>query len=325
MTQQLTLFNLQDVCSVTHQPSAKSSQIKWSYSRRSLLEQCPRRYYYQYYGATKRTANTDSHKQTLHLLNKLSNRYLRIGEIAHLVIRTYLTRQQQGEEWTLNRVLRWAQSIYHRDLEYSRQYKQKNLPSFQSSSNNLPAILLEFYYGFDNAEVLWAESEEQLLTALTNFIKSPEFAPLRTGGSQANALIEKRISLKKEHFSIGGQIDLAYPDNDRFAIADWKIGGASGGNDSLQLLSYAFWVREKFSYASDSIDLYQAHLASNQVSPFVVHDKEILRTKARIIQDLEKMRTIDNYGRNGIAEAFTPCGQPRVCNLCPFQESCPKE
>ena len=322
MNAQLELFDAPPGGSPALVSEKKPALLSWSYSRREALEQCPRRYYYQYYGSHSRLAKTEPQKPPLQFLKKLSNRYLRPGEIVHLVIRTYLKRLRQGEAWSLERLLSWARDMYRRDLAYSQRYQPGGpLPEEQYP----PVLLLEFYTGIDNAEELWAESETRLVAALTNFVESPRFAHFRAGGCQNSALVEKRITVKTPHFSLTGQMDLAYPDLGRVMIVDWKIGSSSGGGDSLQLLSYALAAMQKFRCQPEQIDLCRVHLADNEVVPFLVGEKEIVRARARILQDVERMQALDGYGRDAVSQAFTPCGQPRICALCPFQKICPKE
>ena len=104
--------------------------MQWSYSRRSLLEQCPRAYYYQYYGANKRTAKAEPLKDHLHFLKSLTNRHLRSGDIVHLVIRTYLNSLQRKDIWDVSRVLDWARQIFQNDYSYSSAYS--NPKSFKT-------------------------------------------------------------------------------------------------------------------------------------------------------------------------------------------------
>ena len=296
--------------------------MEWSYTRRATLERCLRWYYYQYYGANARTAKTEPYKETLRFLKTLRNRPLRTGEIVHLIVRTYLTRLQQGEVWSLERLLHWAQDISRRDVAYSKQYQRREQ---MPDGPYPPALLLEFYYGFEDPEALWEASATRLAVALTNFATHPGFAHFHAAGGRAGTLIEKRFSVRENHFSMRGQIDLAYPEDGRVVVADWKVGSSHGSDDSLQLLSYVLGVQQAFPCSPDKVDLYRVHLADNMLLPFVVGDKEMQRARARIIQDVEKMQALDHYGRNAVSQAFTPCGQPRVCALCPFQQICPKE
>jgi hypothetical protein len=82
---------------------------------------------------------------------------------------------------------------------------------------------------------------------------------------------------------------------------------------------------DKLQCAPEDIDLYRVQLHSGVASHFEMGRKQILRTRARIIQDVEWMKALDEYGRNAAAEVFTPCGQWRICAMCPFQALCPKE
>lgn len=246
---------------------------------------------------------------------------MRIGHILHLVISAYLKKLREGEAWTPDRVLGWAQDIYRRDREYSL------TNSYNSSSSNgyNPVLLLEFYHGFEDAEELYVESEQRLLKGIRNFMTSELFAPFQSRGAQADAAIEKQIRLKIANLTMRGQIDLAYPDDRGISICDWKLGGTDGSGSSLQLLSYAWWALDQYQCQPSDITIYKAHLGENELSSFAVSDKELQRARARIIQDAEKMHELDAYGRSGVTEAFTPCGQLRICALCPFQEVCPKE
>lgn len=321
MSEQLELFDQRGGLPIEHTSEGEPILAEWSYSRREVLERCPRWYYYQYYGANARTARAEPQKQTLRFLKTLSSRHQRVGDIVHRVIRTYLTRLREGEAWSLERVLRWARDIYRRDVAYSRHYRRGEPPPDDSY---VPVLLLEFYYAFENAEELQEVAEGRLLAALAHFVTSPEFAHFRAGGCKAEAIVERRVSLRTNSFSLRGQIDLAYPDDGRVVVVDWKTGGANGVDDSLQLLSYALGAMQEFTCAPSSIDLYRVHLADNTVSRFGVREQDVRRAKARILQDGEKMQALEGYGRSAVADAFTPCGQPRACALCPFQEICPQ-
>ena len=57
------------------------NRITWSYSRRGAFEQCPRRYFYQYYAAAKRGSYLKDAGQRVRFLKGLSNRHLRAGAL----------------------------------------------------------------------------------------------------------------------------------------------------------------------------------------------------------------------------------------------------
>ncbi|NJO93345.1 MAG: PD-(D/E)XK nuclease family protein [Hydrococcus sp. RM1_1_31] len=143
---------------------------------------------------------------------------------------------------------------------------------------------VELYYEFENVHQLLSETETQLLLALTNFVESPTFNSLRTVFSQSQAFVEKGISVKERNLSFGGKIDFAYEDKNKLNIVDWKLGGTSESQDTLQLISYALLVSEEFGYAPGRIDLHQAHLASNQISSFCIGENDLLRSKISLFK-----------------------------------------
>ena len=302
--------------------SDKSAFSEWSYSRRGVLEQCARKYYYQYYGPSLKKSNNDPEKENLRFLKQLQNRHLRTGSLLHLVIRTYLKKLQQGEQWSLDWLLNWARKMYWADLEYSREYENgTGIPAGDHS----PTLLLEFYYDLPDAESICVEAGKRMVTALTNFVESQNFAQFRDGACQISAQIEKPIRLKESHFTLRGTVDLIYWEDDRVVIVDWKIGSAGNSDDSLQTLAYAWWAKREFAIPVDHITLHRVHLADNIISTFNVTERDLKRTKAKILQDLAQMQTAHRFGQQWTADAFTPYAQPKVCALCQFQGICPKE
>lgn len=302
--------------------SKKPTQLKWSFSKRGMLEQCPRRYYYHYYGSNKNIAKNDLQKENLRFLKKLQNRHLRTGDILHYIIRWYLKKFQEGEHLSLDWLLQWALNDFRKDVKFSQQYKRGTLLSDEEYPPNL---LLEFYYGQSDAESLCIESEERIIKALTNFVKSQTFSQFREGVADPSALIEESVRMKNDYFALSGKVDLAYRKNDKFVIVDWKTRGSNSSDDSLQMLAYALWAKQKFECPLDTITLHRVYLEDGIFSTFHVGEKDITRVETRILQDLERMQEADNYGKRGLVEAFTPCAQPKICELCQFQEICPKE
>lgn len=305
------------------QPVAESRLNVWSYSRREVFEKCQRLYYYQYYGASSRTAKADPQKAQLRFLKDISNRYMRAGDIMHWAISCSLkARAKKGREWSQNFLIEFARKRFQEDLSFSRGYKNGTpLPAEMSA----PVLLMELYYGLEDAEERCGEVEEKMVRALQSFQAVAEYVPFRAGVDGDEAKIESPVSVKHQGVSLRGKVDLAFSQTGRATVVDWKMGEGDGGADSLQLLFYAMWAMQAFTCPSDQVDLVKAHLGSGTVSRFEFGSKAILRAKARISQDVERMRSVDEYGRNGVVEAFTPCGQERVCAGCVFRGVCPKE
>lgn len=290
---------------VSQSEVTSSSKIEWSYSRRSLLERCPRRYYYQYYGSTARTARSEPQKETLRFLRGLSNRYLLAGRILHLAIREYFNKLSCGAGWALEESLSWTQWRYRRAQQNSQ-------------------VLLEYYYDLPNAEESYIKYEGVLLDAVTNFIENPALVPFAQGASQQEARIEKRVRVNIGQVLGIGQPDLVYPDGSKIVIVDWKIG-PSAANEILQLAFYALWAITEHHCTLDDLTLRKVHLSTGDIVSIPIQPMDLERTKARIIQDVEIMKTLERYGKEANQKAFTPCGHALVCALCQFQGVCPRE
>lgn len=120
-----------------------------------------------------------------------------------------------------------------------------------------------------------------------------------------------------------GQIDLAWPENGRVAVADWKSGDRDGADSDLQLLAYVLGVQHRFGCALDELDLFRVELGGGKVVPLLINRQEAARAMARMAQDTALMIDLHKYGVRGTSAAFTPTGSPKICRLCPYQQICP--
>jgi hypothetical protein len=306
---QLTLFGDNQAA------TPEEAKIEWSYSRRQTLDRCARRYYYDYYGSKVRVAVTDPLKEDIRFLKTLSNRYLRSGDILHIAIRLFYKRGESARDWLVN----WARRTYRDDYEYSR----SNSESGPSDERYPPKMLLEFYYGQPDAEELYAASERRLLDALETFLTNPVYASMRRAGQHPHASVEEWIRVKTTTFDARGKIDLATFQDGKVAIVDWKTGKAEALSTSLQLAFYGLWAVEMKGHCLEDVALYRGHLGDGSLRPVMLNEQTLLRVQARIAQDIERMRVLDEYGRNGEVEVFSPCGFPKICVLCPYQRICP--
>ena len=287
--------------------SVPQVQQPWSYSRRNVLEQCVRRYYYEYYALQVAKMRRDPQLETVKKLKALQNRYTRTGTIAHLVIATYLRKARASDVWKPERVVNWARTLFQVDLTYSARDPSGTCPP----QTRFPVLLQEYFYQQADAADVCRAAEERLLTGLQTFVESVNFAEFRRFGSQPDADLERKISVKDPTFCISGKVDLTYCIDGVVTIVDWKLGDPSGdGDESLQLAAYALWAAEHFTVSPDRIRIYKAYLGADTVQQFSVNDRVLSAARARIQQDVERMSVAQDYGQRGIEEAFAPCAQP---------------
>jgi CRISPR/Cas system-associated exonuclease Cas4 (RecB family) len=104
-------------------------------------------------------------------------------------------------------------------------------------------------------------------------------------------------------------------------IADWKTGKKELQDTSLQLLVYALWARQFREWDFDSVEIQKAYLASGQLEKLEYSELHINRARARIMQDVEVLKEMDEFGKDAIKEAFA-MHKGKNCKLCPFEEIC---
>ena len=105
--------------------------VEWSFSRRNVLETCPRKYYYQYYGGKQEKRGSPKELDSLRFLKMLSNQHLVSGKIAHELIRLYLTKAKEGATFKLDRLQSMAREKVRQSITFSENYvpgAEKNNP-----------------------------------------------------------------------------------------------------------------------------------------------------------------------------------------------------
>lgn len=299
----------------------EAKKISWSPSKIGTLKQCPRKFYYQYYGSKQSKAKLDHNKDRLKFLAGLSNKSLVAGEIIHAVIANYFNKAKQGDSWDTGRLISFSLSMLRSSIQYSKDERNgihRVLPY-------PPAILKEIYYGTNDDRELSDEIVERLNVSLKNFSESDRFSYLRRSGKRDGSIIEGKCNyILPDNIKVDGVIDLAFHDDDKFWIADWKTGKVEQEETSLQLLSYALWATLQKGVAKGDVNIQKAYLLDDKLEGLEYSEEQLTRAKARIVQDVEILRELNDFGINGNFEAFSKCEQVKLCNLCPFQEVCDK-
>lgn len=298
------------------------ADVVWSHSRRSTLEQCPRRYYYEYFGASSRLAVGEPNKQRLRFLKSLQGRHERAGTIVHQLIANWVRKAQSGERWTNERMARWGRQLFERDVQFSLRWPDGN-PTI--AKDKFPPLLLrEFHHRERNARELCQESVKRIGDALMAFVDAVAFEPFRLGAAQPGSRVEEGFQIQGLPCRTKGKVDLAFVNDGTVYVADWKLGVSDGtGATSLQLAAYGIWAREQFPEAA-TIRVFKAFLADSVAREYAVTKQLEGAVRARIVQDSQRMALLQGYGADAQTEAFTACAQPRVCALCKYRSICPE-
>lgn len=290
-----------------------------SYSKRELLDTCLRRFFYEYYAASKRLPFYPSRKSLVQKLKELTGVYLLAGERLHWFIEQFLKKGPSSRDWAERTCMSGFDLAvqFSRDPEANEGLRNRAYP---------PPMLLEFYYGDARAEELAAKARDALCRGIRRFL---EHGPVKRVWSEITAgdhYVEQRVSglPKFDEFGIEGQIDLVGRDVDRVRVVDWKLGTIGGSHDSLQMLIYGLWAEKQFQVEPSQVSARRVFLGDGTVEQEQRLDRGMMVVgKARMLQDIELMKELDPYGRSGREEVFSPCRRENVCRQCKYQGVCP--
>ena len=291
----------------------EENSVSWSFSKRNNLEQCPRRYYYEYYGSSARHATSDGQKPVLRKLALMQNRYERSGEIVHHTIATTLRNALHPNAFDADRLELEVRSEWQRAIK---------APMTEPAAAAELSRLIEIVRPRADTAAVLAETEERMVRAIRNFAAGEDFASVRSAASHPSARIERRFSIRLHGRPVMGIVDFSAHTKESPGIVDWKTGAVDPGEDSLQLSVYALWAENEYSVPAAAVRVFKADLSVGQLVPFELTEAIITSAKARILLDLERIAHAHSYGTGGVREAFAPCAHLRVCELCPFLEIC---
>lgn len=289
------------------------NKIKWSYSKRSTLNSCLRRYFYQYYGSKKGYPNAEK----VELLKKLSSKETVFGNIIHWIIACSLRNAQKGQEWDEERIISFGHKMLDDSILTSKRFESKK--HFQGSEN----IFMEIVFNEQNSEDLREEAKHRIQMCIENLFLSSEFIKIYEAGKLDYSLVESNTNFKlNENITVYGQLDIAYFDGQGIRIVDWKTGEENIEDSSLQLAIYALWATKKYSLKPEDIEISKAYLYADKHDSMVFNQAELGRANARIIQDGYRMIELEEFAQEHQIEAFDMCDSSNVCAKCSFKRLC---
>ena len=302
----------------------KKDQVKLSFSKAQVLDQCNLKYYYHYFGSNKKKKSIEEpNKEMLWNLKKLQNYPMLIGNIIHETIELFYKKVKEGKDWEYEQMIWLANKKLNDSIEHSKTYKIGQVETKEYPPKPLKEIVL---MGMDTEQIK-KNGIELIETCFKNFRDSPDLKDFYWNEHISDtAIIEGKVSFEIiEGVKIDGKIDLAYYDENKefFHIIDWKTGEIDFENTSLQLVIYAIWANQELGIPIENIKIYKAYLQVGKLDQLRLNEYEIERAKAKISQDfISRMKLLHPKGMAARKSAFEPRKEKNICALCPFETAC---
>lgn len=298
---------------------ALRNDFSWSVSRDSTLQECPRKYYFSYYGSWGGwESDAPKRIREIYLLKQLKNRPLWIGEVVHQCISRSLTNLSRGiPVLTLEKILSITRDRMRQDFRHSKALRYRQNPKAYTG-------LFEHEYEMDVSDAEWKAAAGQVDRCLVNFYESEHFRRFTSLERTQFLEIERFSSFNLDNIKIHVRLDCAVEDGGRIIVWDWKTGKSSRSGFPLQLACYAWYAGGAFEVNPTQVltrqfELYEGAMHEQTLTPQSFD--EFFSYIRGSIADMRGM--LDDAGKNlASEESFAKVERANVCLRCNFLKVC---
>jgi len=174
----------------------------------------------------------------------------------------------------------------------------------------------------------WRQTAADVETCLHNFYQSDLFARLRALPRDAWLQIEELDQFTLDGVPIWAKIDCSFRDGAEVDICDWKTGRSLAEKNTLQLVCYSLYAREKWGAAIENVHPCEFYLLVDRIQDYRVTGADVEDARAYIRGSVADMQSLlADLGRNEpLAEgAFEKTDNRRACLRCNFVGMCRPE
>jgi CRISPR/Cas system-associated exonuclease Cas4 (RecB family) len=294
--------------------------FSWSVSRDSVFRECPRKYYFSYYGFWGGWhEDAPRRKRQVYVLKQLKNRPTWVGQVVHACIARSLQNLSRGVPLLgVDEILGITRGGMRQDFRHSRdkRYWQK------------PKTFLGFFeheYRVDVTDEEWKDSADMVNLCLRNFYDSEQFQAFKRMDTKDFLEVEQFSSTHLDGVEINSKLDCATRERDLVVVWDWKTGRREADTGlSLQMACYAYYAKQTFRVDLKHVetrrfDLYRNNLYRDSINERAL--EEMLEYVRGSIKDM--LGLLDNRERNiANEERFRKVERPEVCLKCNFLKVC---
>lgn len=297
--------------------------FSWSQSRRSMFRECPRRYYWNYYGSHNGWLDdSPDDARAAWRLKKISNLHMTLGNVVHEIAADALSRVRGGAQPpTGPELIEEGRGRLNRAWVLAQQREE-----WERNPGRHP-MLMEFYRGSGPSGDLVQKIRTRLYDCLRNLPESESFREAAEAPRVEIREVDRLDFVDLDGVKLYAQPDLLYRLGDAWRIVDWKTG-ASDDSHAAQLRTYALYLRLRGDLPPGPIIGRREYLEEGTEVSAPITDRAIEDEKQSIRDSVAAMRTyLEDPIRNAPKprEAFPLTENRRRCPSCNFFELCEPE
>jgi len=247
-------------------PTLKNT-LSWSVSRDNVFRECPRKYFFNYYGhwggwledAPQRT-------REIYTLKQLKNRAMWVGQVVHDCIARTLQNISRGVPvLALEEILSITRALMRQDYRHSRRKQYRQNPKTYCG-------FFEHEYDIPVTDQQWKETAEDIYHCLKTFYESEHFETFRAIPPADYLEVERFSSFCIDGYNLLIKLDCAVREAENIVIWDWKTGKkASDKGLSFQMGCYAAYTQTTYRVELDRVvtrrfDLYRGEVHEDTVN-----------------------------------------------------------
>ncbi len=299
---------------------ALENTFSWSASRDDLFRECPRKYYFTYYGHWGGwQENAPPRTRDIYILKQLKNRPMWVGQEVHACIARSLQNLSRGVPLLgLDEILKITRSGMRQEFRDSRSGRYRQNPKVYFG-------FFEHEYEVDVSNEQWKESATTIEQCLRNFYGSEVFESLKRMDPSYFLEVEQFSSTYLDGAELRIKLDCATREGSTIVVWDWKTGRREAETGlTLQMACYAYYAKKKFRADPTQVqtrlfDLYRGRLHKETMTQRGLDEK--LDYVRGSIKDMHAL--LDDPSKNvATEERFRKVERADVCLKCNFFRVC---
>jgi hypothetical protein len=293
--------------------------FSWSLSRSRTFEECPRKYWYHYYGAWGGwEPDAPPEVRELYLLKNVTNLHLIAGDVVHRAIERSLQDVHRGVVPNAERVVLWCKS------EMQRSYAESREGAWRADPKNRTR-LFEHHYGPQPSRNFLVRIAQKIGGAVRVFFRSPAYGLIRETDPAEWLPMETLDTFVFEGTTVYAVPDFACRHRGEVLLFDWKTGRADGRNGD-QVVLYTMFAAAKWAVDPDAVRGSPVYLGQGDGA---FAPQSVSAADRERVGDL--MRRSIRAMRERLADAATNTARVddfeavpgRACRSCNFRGVCP--
>ena len=295
----------------------------WSHSRRRVFQECPRMYFYQYYGSHGGWEDQAPDVAKLaYRLKQLSSLPLELGDAVHSSAAFAIQSARSGVGVP---TLDTLQTKVRNQLNQA--YMESKGRAAWERQPRRRKMLQEFYYGTGLSDQSIKDAKERLELCLTNMLVCESFRQAVASPYVEVRELENFVTFPIQDTNIHAMPDLLYRlGDDTWTLTDWKTGQEK--LDEEQMNVYALYVQERHGVRAENIKARIEWLGGGKANTLTFSEKELHKCKANILDSIESMRnylTDATTNRPRGRGEFPLRDDTSMCRYCKFYQLCADE